>query len=415
MQIEVKEIEPCKLSIHYTASALEIMNKRGEILTHFKKAPVPGFRQGKASLDAIKVHYRTQIEESLKRALAEDAYHNTLFEKKIKPHGAPRFNSLLMADGKFTCEFDLHTKPEFEMASYIDITLPKPHEEEDEVAVTEKMMQELRVRFGEVTPFSETDFVENGDNVILDYEGFLDGERVENLCATGEMLTVGNTNFTYFDQNILGMIVGETREFDLLVPEDSLPSLAGKSVHLVVTLHTGSKTVPYPLDDTLAIRLGKKDFSELKEYVKGTAAATLQNKAKGQINEAVANKLVAETVIAVPNWMSLSEAQYLAHNAKIDWATMADVDREKYLSMAEKNVKLALILDRVREEQPEAQLTDQEVFDVIKQNLAKTNVNRPMDEVMEQMNKSGYLQILFSRIRDEHTMDYITKSVKFVE
>jgi len=415
MQIEVKEVEPCKLLIHYTADAMEILNKRGEILNHFKKAPVPGFRKGKASLDAIKAHYRTQIEESLKRALAEDAYHNTLFEKKIKPHGAPRFNAMLMADSKFTCEFDLHTKPEFELAPYADLTIPKPHEEENEVTLTEKMMQELRVRFGEVTPFSETDFVENGDNVILDYQGFLNGEKIENLCANGEMLTVGNSNFTYFDQNILGMITGDTREFDLIVPEDSLPSLSGQTVHLVVTLHTGSKTIPYPLDDTLAIRLGKKDFSELKEYVKGTAAATIQGKANSKINEAIANKLVAETVITVPNWMTLSEAQYLAHNAKIDWTTMVDIDREKYLNMAEKNVKLSLILDKVRDEQPDAQLTDQEVFDVIKQNLAKSNVNKPMDEVMEQMSKSGYLQILFSRIRDEHTMDYINKSVKFVE
>ncbi len=415
MQIEVNEIESCKLSIKYTADAAEILNKRGDILNHFKKAPVPGFRQGKASLDAIRVHYRTQIEESLKRALAEDAYHNTLFEKKIKPHGAPRFNAMLLADGKFTCEFDLHTKPEFDLPPYTDLVIPKPHQDEDETALAEKMMQDLRVRFGEIVPFSETDFVEKGDNVILDYEGSLDGEKVENLCANAEMLTVGNTNFAFFDDNILGMKTGETREFDLLVPEGALPSLSGKTVHLKVTLHTGSKTTPYPLDDTLAIRLGKKDFNELREFVKGTASSSLQAKVKGQLNEAVASLLVEGTTIDVPNWMSLSEAQYLAHNSKMDWATAADVDREKLLSLGEKNVKLSLILDRIRDEQPQAQLTDQEVFDVIKQNLAKTSVNRPIDEIMEQMNKSGYLQILFSRIRDEHTMDFVTKSVKFVE
>lgn len=79
MQIDVTELEPCKLSIHYEAGAEEIFNKRGEVLQQFKKAPVPGYRPGKATIDAIKFHYRTQIEDSLKRALAEDAYHNTLF------------------------------------------------------------------------------------------------------------------------------------------------------------------------------------------------------------------------------------------------------------------------------------------------------------------------------------------------
>src|SRR6185369_11076288 len=140
MQIEITENEPCKLTVHYVADAAEILDKRGEILNHFKKAPVPGFRQGKASLGAIKFHYRTQIEDSLKRALAEDAYHNTLFEKKIMPHGPPRFNTLLLADGKFTCEFEWHNKPNFELAPYTNFQIPKTQESESEIVVSERIL-----------------------------------------------------------------------------------------------------------------------------------------------------------------------------------------------------------------------------------------------------------------------------------
>jgi len=415
MQIEVKEVESCKLMINYTADAMEILNKRGEILSHFKKAPVPGFRPGKASNDAIRMHYRTQIEESLKRALAEDAYHNTLFEKKLKPHGAPRFNSLLLADGKFSCEFEMHTKPDFELAPYTALQIPKPHEPHSIVELTEKLMQELRVRFGEAAPYTDDDFVQTGDNAIIDYEGSVDGEVATNLCATGEMLTVGASNLDSFDNNLLGMKLGEIREFDLDVPEGGLASLSGKLIHMKVTLVMGSKLTPCPLDDTLAEKMGKKNIDELRELVNGSAVSNVQNKFKAEINLAVANKLVDMNTISVPNWMSLSEAQYLAHNAKMDWATIADTDKEQYLTMADRNVKLSLILDRVREENPEAQLSDQEVFDVIKLNLAKTKVDKPMDEIMEQMNKSGYLQILFSRIRDEHAMDFITKTVQVIE
>jgi trigger factor len=415
MQIEVKEIEPCKLSIHYVADAEEILNKRGEVIAHFKKAPVPGFRPGKASVDAIKVHYKTQIEESLKRALAEDAFHNTLFEKKLRPHGAPRFNSLLLADGKFTCDFDLHTKPDFELQPYQDLEIPKPHADQTTLELTEKMLQELRIRFGEAVPYNETDFVQNGDNVIVDYEGSVDGEKVDHLCAVGEMLTVGASNLTQFDDNLLGMIMGETREFDLVVPDAGLPSLVGKTVHLKVTLNMGSKTTPCPLDDTLALKFGKKDFAELKAFASGTAEAAIQNKSKQNINEAVAGRLVESNKFDVPNWLSLSEAQYLVHNAKLDWNILSDLDKEKYIEMGAKNVKLSLILDKIRESNPEAQLTDQEVFEVLKHNLAKTQVKQPLDEVIQQMNKTGYLQILFSRIRDEHTMDFITKTVKLVE
>lgn len=415
MEIDVREVEPCKLSINYTTGVEDIFNKRMEVLKAFKNAPVPGFRPGKASNDAIRVHYRSQIDDSVKRALAEDAFHNTLFEKKIKPHGPPRFDSIMLVDGKFSCEFMLHTKPTFELSPYDNMVIPKPHEPRTAEEVTEQMLQEIRVRFGEVTPYAEMDFVQQGDNVIVDYDGFIDGEKVDKLCAVGEMLTVGTSNLQQFDQNMLGMSLGETREFDMLIPNEGLPSIAGKTVHLVVTLTIGSKTIPSPLDDSLAVKLGKKDFAQLREFVTGSAVANMQNRFKAQVNEALANRLVSDNEIIVPPWMSLSEAQYLAHNSKLDWSTLADQDKEQYLAMAEKNVKLSLILDRIREDNPSAQMTDQEVFEVIKANLVKTKVTQSLDEVIQQMNKTGYLQILFARIRDEYTMDFVTKKVRFIE
>lgn len=414
-QIEVKEIEHCKLSITYEADAAQILDKRAEVIAAFKKAPVPGSRPGRASVDAIKMHYRSQIEDAVKRALAEDAYHNTLFEKKLRPHGAPKFNTLLLADGKFTCQFDMFTKPDFELSAYTNLEIPKPHEPQNAIHLAEQMMQELRVRFGEVSPYVDGDFVEAGDNVIVDYLGTVDGEKVESISATGEMLTVGRSHISIFDDNLLGMSLGETREFDMTVPEGGLPSLSGKTIHFKVTLNMGSKTVPCALDDKLAEKLGKKDFSELKEFVHATAGAKIAHAFKISLNEAVSAKLVSDNVFAVPNWMTVSEAQYLAHNAKLDWNALPDVDKEKYIGLAEKNVRLALILDKIREVEPEAQLTDQEVFDIIKTNIAHTKVDKPVDDIIQEMNKSGYLQILFSRIRDEYALDYVVKKTRVIE
>lgn len=415
MEIEIVENEPCKLTVHYTADALQILNKRGEILQAFKKAPVPGFRPGKASIDAIKIHYRQQIEESLKRALAEDAYHNVLFEKKIKPHGAPKFSTLLLADGKFSCDFDLFTKPDFELAAFKDMEVPKPHAEIGETEMTEKLLQELRVRFGDVVPYGDGDFIQTGDNVILDYESTIEGVRVDNLCAEGEMLTVGASKLTVIDDNILGMSVGDTREFSFSVPDAGLPSLSGKLVNFKVTLNTGSKSIPCPLNDELANRLGQKNIDDLRAFVASAAMGKIATAAKAALNEAVAVKLVANNTMSVPNWMTLSEAQYLAHQAKLEWETMADEDKEKYMEMSEKNVKLSLILDRIRETEPEAQLTDQEVFEIIKRNLSNTKLKTSLDDIIKEMNRTGYLQILFSRIRDEHALDYIVKSVKVID
>lgn len=415
MQIEIKELEPCKLSIHYEADAEQILSKRSEVLKAFSKAPVPGFRPGRATVDAIKMHYRQQIEDSLKRSLIEDAYHNTLFEKKLRPHGAPKFNNVSFLEGKFVCEFEMFTKPDFELAPYTNMEIPKPAASMSVEEITQKMLQDLRLRFGEVSPYNENDFTENGDNVILDYEGSIDGEKVDSLTLQGEMLTVGQSKLPEFDSNLLGMKIGDVREFDMVVPKEGLPSLAGKNVHFKVTLSMGSKTVPCALDDALAEKMEKKSFVELREFVQNTALARSQHEFKTNLNDFVSQKLVADNTVAVPSWLTLSEAQYLAHNAKLDWATMRDLDKEKYLEMAEKNVKLSLILDRIREVEPEAQLSDREVLDIIKQNLLHTKMKVSIDEVIKEMNRTGYLQILFSRIRDEHVFDFLIKNSKIIE
>lgn len=415
MKIEVNELEPCRLSVTYEANFMEIGDKRAEVESHFKKAPVPGFRPGKTTPEVIRVHYRQQIDDALKRALAEDAFHNTLFEKKLRPHGAPRFNSLLLDGGKFTCEFEILTKPNFELPAWKDLEIPKPHPQADSTELAEKMMQDLRVRLGDTTPYTDTDFVQAGDNVIIDYEGSVDGEKVESLVAQGEMVTIGSSPLAAFDNNLLGMSMGETREFDFVAPEQGLPSLSGKTIHFKVTLNMGSKTTPCALDDNMAKKMGKTTFAELQEMVAQAAFARSANMNKMAIHEAIAKKLVAEAKVDVPRWMSLSEAQYLTQQSQLDWNVLPDSDKEKMVEMAEQNVKLSLVLDKIREGEPEAQLTDQEVFEIIKQNLAQTKVTQSLDEVIQQMNKTGYLQILFSRIRDENTMDYIVRTVKLID
>src|SRR5208282_3196146 len=187
------------------------------------------------------------------------------------------------------------------------------------------------------------------------------------------------------------------------------------TVHFEVTLSTGAKTVPAALDDEMAKKMGKADFQELKSFVAEAAFGRVASFNKMKVQEAVSKKLIADVKIEVPSWMSLSEAQYLAQQSQLDWNNMIDADREKFLDMARQNVKLSLVLDKIRETEPEAQLTDQEVFEIVKKNLAQTKVTATIDEVIQQMNRTGYLQILFSRIRDEHTMDHIVKQIKIAE
>lgn len=415
MQINVEEVDYCKLNVHVESSNSEISSKKEEVLQLFKSAPIPGFRKGKASIQAIKIYYKDQINDALKKALAEQAFHETLFEKEIKPLGNPTFTNMVLSNDVFSCDFMMQKKPDFQLSENIKkITIPKPATKISISDLNQKILQDLRVRFGEQVPFSEEDFVQTGDQVIVNYEGKVNGEVVEALCANGEMFTVGSSEIPEIDTNILGMKVTESRSFDMKAPESAVPSLSGKRISLTITLLMGSKIVLAPLDDSLAEKAGKKSIEELQQHISAVATARLNSELKSKINEQISEHLVAMHDFKVPNWLALSEARYLTQASKLDFDSLKDEDKEKFVSLAERNVKLSLILDRIRETEPEAQLSDQEVYDILKNSLSRTNPDGASGLLME-FAKSGYLKVLFARIRDEHTLDVINKSTTIVE
>ena len=80
----------------------------------------------------------------------------------------------------------------------------------------------------------------------------------------------------------------------------------------------GSKTVPCAIDDEMAKKMGMQTFADLQQYVSQTAFARVASMDKMAIHEAIARHLVDSVQVQVPNWMSLSEAQYLTHQAKLE-------------------------------------------------------------------------------------------------
>ena len=413
MQIQVNEIEPCRMSVQCTIDSDEIQKKEDEVLQVFKKAPVPGCRPNKAPMSSIKMHYRDQIKDSLQRLLLEDSYHQAIFEHSLKTLGTPNFTSAFFDDKKFKCEFEVNTKPEFTLSDYKTLQIPKPHESTTVELATEQMLEELRKRYGNTVPYTDSDFVQLGDSVILDYTGTVDGEKVDSLCAQGEMVTIGSTQLKEFDDQLLGMSMGETRTFKINLPNDSLPSLSNKQAEFSVTLGMGSKTEKMPLDDSLAVKCGKKDMEELRTFVAGSAMAQLQNQTKAQVMQAVCNKLVQDTVMQVPRFMVVSEAQHLANSSKLIFEELNYDDQKKYTEMAENNVKLALILDRIKTEEPEAVLSQEESFSIVKNHIQKSGQN--LEETMKSLQKNGTLQMLMNRVSDEYALDFVIKHVTLVE
>jgi trigger factor len=418
MLIEVKEIEYCRLNVKFEADPEQVEAKRSEVVQYFKRAHVPGFRPGKATVEAVKHHFRQKIEELVKSELSQSAYHA---EKNIRPFGQPQFLSVFLEATKFKCDFAVNKIPEVELKQYKGFDLPKGNIP-DAVEMSEKILQELRVRNGETVPFGENDFIQNGDTAIVSYHGFLVGEEEPTIHMEGEMFTVGQAGVEAFNENVLGMKVGERREFTTVMPENTTAvHLANKEVRYVIELNMASKSVPAALDDALAQKVGVNDVAALIEATKGMAGKRVQELEQRNLKEQASLRLLEQHEFEIPVWLSSFEAELLSRQYGYTWANVSDVQKENFIKLAERNVRLSIILDKIRETEPDAQMSDEEVFSSIKNNIGlyknslQGMAGKTDQEVIEKISHSGYMPALVSTVKDDFTMDFVIKNSNVVE
>ena len=409
MQIQSKEVEHCKLEIHYEGDSEVVQNKVVEALGQLKKIATPGFRAGKAPESVLKMRFKKQIEEWVKREMSAQAYDDILFETKIKPIGYPQYSCVHLDGNNFHCDVTIMKKPDFELKEYKDLEVPRPHQPQTTADLVETMCQELRVRHGEIAPYEEKDFIQKGDQITVDFEATVDGKIIDGGKGEGKLLTVGESPLKEFDDNILGMAVGETREFDLMVDNGK----GEQKTHMKLTLLMGSKRIPCPLDDELAKKVGFENYNAMRERLVAVAASKIQSIEFALMSDKVVNRLVADNDIKVPVWLVTMESQQLAMQEGKKWETVSVEDKEKYISRSTDNVKLALILDSVREKEPEAVLSDSELVGVIKERIAQGGYNA--EQFIAESQKDGRLLGMMASLRNEHTLQWICSKCKITE
>lgn len=413
MEIECKEVEYCKVQVHYEGDSEVVVEKQKEAIDSIKNVQIPGFRKGKAPLDVLKAKFKKNIDEWVKREMLSVAYDDIVFETKMKPIGYPQCISHTLQGSNFVCDLLFMKRPEFELKDYKGLEIPKPHQPQKSSELAEAMMQELRVNFGDLQPYEEGDFVEKGDKVTMDIATTIDGETIDDASKEGMLYEIGvQGSFTEIDDNILGMAPGEEREFEIVLPAN-FGEYGGKKASIKVTLHMGTKKVPCPLDDELAKKAGCDSFEDMKNKIEMTANAKIQSMEQALVAQQVSKRLVASNDFEVPTWLISMEAQQIAarDNAKLE--EMPKVTQEEYRNDAIENVKMALILDTIRDVEPEATLTESEAAEMVKRQLAGRTEDP--DKVFVEAQKNGQLVGMIANLKNQFTLQWLVNQTKLIE
>lgn len=414
--VKVEEPEYCKLKVHYEADPEVVKGKIDEAVATLRKARVPGFRPGKAPDYAIKARLRPQINNYIAREMATHAIDDIVFETDMKPIGLPRFSNISVKNNKFKCDIELNRKPDLELGNF-KFEIPKPRIETDAEALAEKSLFNLRLRVGESEPYEEDDVVELGDQITFSFYATveMDGkdEPFEGSVVEGELYSVGSNRWGGFDDKLLGMKADETREFKLTF-ETGPQELLGKTAHFTVTVHMGTKRKPHPINEEFYKLVGVENIEELMGKLRTISKASIDRNEKETIRSQVAIKLVEGHKFDIPQFMIEDEAKSIAAKHGVDYNSLfSEEEKKTFLEMGEKNVRLTLILDSIRDSEPDSVLNDTEAQNHLAQHLAAQG----QDPKALFENKAFQPQMveLIANIKEEFTLQWVADQATLIE
>lgn len=424
--IERKEHNIAKLTITVDAETFAAAVQQAYFKTA-KHYNIPGFRKGHAPRKVIENMYGEGVFfEDAFEIVWGDAYDAALDEFELVAVDKPTLDieKIGLAEGVvFTAEVQL--KPEVTLGAYKGIEVEKPTYTVEDADVDREIEQEREknARFvGVERP------VENGDRVILDYSGSVDGVAFDGGTAEEQTLVIGSGTFIPgFEEQIIGMRAGEEKNITVTFPQEyHAENLAGKeAVFAVKVRDVHVKELP-ALDDEFA-----KDVSEFDtlEELRAAKRKTMEERAARNEKTAMENvciKAVCDAAtVEVPACMTDRQINYMLQDMAYrlsmsgisleDYCKYTGTDiealRESYRTEAEARVKMQLVIEAVGKAEKIA-CTDEELEAEIAEYAAQNGTD--VESFKAQLKEDDF-DYLRDRKVAEKTIQLIVDNAVFTE
>ncbi len=326
---------------------------------------VPGFRKGKAPLKVIENYYGEAVfYEDAFDAVYEQVFPEAVKEHGLKPVDAPKLDIQEIGKGKelkFTAE--VTTMPVVELGQYKGIEVERAEYtlSDEEVNAELNRARERAARWLDI----EDGAAEEGDRVVIDYEGKVGGVAFEGGTAEDQRAEIGAKRFIPgFEEGIIGMKSGESRDITVTFPEDyAAEELKGKEAVFTIALKEIKRKELPELDDELAKDVSEFDtLAEFTESIRKDLSERKKASADNMMRERAAQIAADNASVEIPDVMVQRQIDNMLRD--MEWRLrMQGMDLEQYLKYTDSsiealrdscksdalyNVKLQLVLDAIR-------------------------------------------------------------------
>lgn len=360
MQVTEIAAEGLKREYKVVVPADEIQSRVDSRLQKLAKTiKMPGFRPGKAPLPLLKKQYgRSILGEVLEQAVDEGS-RKAIGENELRPALRPKIEVTSFDEGK-DLEFDvkLEVLPEVPAVELGTISLTRLVAEPPEDKVAEAMQAFANSRQKFEAP-AEPRPAQDGDQLVIDFEGRIDGELFEGGAGKDFLLRLGAKGMVPgFEEQLVGADAGETREVKITFPEDyGRKEVAGKEAVFTVTVKEVKAPVPFEMNDAWAAELGFEDLNELKETFKKRFTDEYQSVSRAKLKRSLLDHLAEGYRFDVPQgmvdleyeaiWKQLKDEMERTGSSFEEMGKPEAELQEEYRSIAERRVRLGLILSDV--------------------------------------------------------------------
>lgn len=365
LQVEKLEKNMAKLTIEVPAEEFDAAIKNA-YNKNKNKFSIPGFRKGKAPLAMLEKMYGAGIfYEDAANEVIDASYPKVAEESKEEIVSTPEIKVTQIEKGKaFIYEATVALKPEVTLGEYKGVEVKKA----EAVVTDEDVENELtaaRKKNGRLIDV-EDGAIEDGDNTIIDFTGYIDDKTFDGGAGTDYPLVIGSHSFIEgFEDQLIGKKKGEICDVNVTFPaEYHADELAGKPAKFVVTIKEVKRNELPELNDEFASEVS--DFDTLDEY-KADIRKKLQEKkeqdAKVENENNVIEKVVENAQMELPQPMVDTQAREMVENyaRRLQSQGLNINDYMKYTGMtpeklmeqmrpeAEKRIKTRLVLEKVVE------------------------------------------------------------------
>ena len=344
---------------------------------------IKGFRPGKVPAAHVRrLHGKALMAEVVEQTITETTQ-KVLEDNKLRPAGEPDLKPegdiAQVIDGKADLSYEIAVEimPDFEPTDLTKIALTRPVNEPTDAEVEEAVEELGKQNLTYEPRTGKSVKAKDGDQIVIDFVGRIDGEAFQGGTATDSELVLGSGQFIPgFEEQLIGAKAGDEVIVKVAFPADyQAANLAGKDAEFTTTVKEVRAPVDAKADDALAERLGVESLEKLKELLKSNLESQYAGASRFKLKRALLDVLDERHDFPLPPKMVEAEFAAIWQQVQQDKERggLPPEDSEKsddqlqteYRKIAERRVRLGLVLAEIGRTN-EVQVTEQELLEAMR-------------------------------------------------